>query len=312
MEGLVVKTTGSWITVRLEDHRKVDCKIKGQFKIHGKKSTNPVAVGDRVEVLETPGQEAGLITGILPRHNYIIRKSKNLSKIYHVIAANIDQACIIATVAFPRTHIAFIDRFLTTAEAYHIPAFIIFNKVDLYDEEMKNRQAEMESIYQAAGYPILTISALTGYNIDRLRALVKNKTTLFSGHSGVGKSAIINALQPDLQARTGEISDYHNAGKHTTTFAEMFELETGGNIIDTPGIREFGLTDFRKEEVAERFPEFRAIMHDCQFSNCSHTHEPGCAVKRALEEGKIHPSRYRNYLSIYNDEEFDEIDYREQ
>jgi ribosome biogenesis GTPase len=312
MEGLVVKTTGSWITVRLDDYRRVDCKIKGQFKIHGKKSTNPVAVGDRVVVLETPGQEAGLITKIIERHNYIIRKSKNLSKIYHVIAANIDQAFIIATAAFPRTHTGFIDRFLTTAEAYHIPAFIIFNKTDLYDEEMTLRHNEIESIYKSAGYPMLSVSATTGFQIDVLRDLMKGKTTLLSGHSGVGKSALINAIQPGFNVRTGVISDYHNKGKHTTTFAEMFELDFGGNIIDTPGIREFGLTDFKKEEIAERFPEFRAIMHSCQFSNCSHTHEPGCAVKSALEEGNIHPSRYRNYVSIFNDEEFDEIDYREQ
>ena len=296
----------------MQDNRKVDCKIKGQFKIHGKKSTNPVAVGDHVEVLETPGQEAGLINKIMERHNYIIRKSKKLSKIYHVIAANIDQAFLIVTAAFPRTHAGFMDRFLTTAEAYHIPATIIFNKTDLYDEAMQERHNELETIYTGAGYPVLSVSAFTGFQIEILRCMMAGKITLLSGHSGVGKSALINALQPDLNARTGIISDYHNKGKHTTTFAEMFELNSGGFIIDTPGIREFGLTDFRKEEVAERFPEFRAIMHQCQFSNCTHTHEPGCAVKAAFEEGKIHPSRYRNYISIFNDEEFDEIDYREQ
>jgi ribosome biogenesis GTPase len=312
MEGLVIKSTGSFITVRKPDGRLIMCKVKGQFKMHGKKTTNPVAVGDRVDVLEVPGQEIGLINRLHERHNYIIRKSKKLSKIYHVIAANIDQAILVVTVAFPHTHTGFIDRFLTTAEAYHIPAILVFNKIDLYNEEMIDRHVEMTTIYEMAGYPMLQVSAKRGDNIDKLALLLKDKITLFSGHSGVGKSALINAIQPGLNLRTGTISDYHNKGKHTTTFAEMVPLDNGGYIIDSPGIREFGLTDFKKQEVAERFPEFRAIMHDCQFANCSHTKEPNCAVKAALENGDIHPSRYHNYLSIYNDEDFDEIDWREE
>lgn len=312
MEGLVIKSTGSWITVRRPDGSQIDCKIKGRFKIDGKKSTNPVAVGDNVVVKELSEQGIGLITGIHERHNYIIRKSKKLSKVYHIIASNIDQAFLIVTVAYPHTHAGFIDRFLTTAEAYHIPSVLVFNKIDLYDEEIQLRHDEMEKIYSMAGYPIIKVSATRGDNLDVLTKALKSKVTLFSGHSGVGKSALINALQPGLGLRTGSISDYHLKGKHTTTFAEMISLDSGGFIIDTPGIREFGLTDFKKEEVAERFPEFRALMHQCQFANCTHTHEPKCAVKNALQKGEIHPSRYNNYLSIFNDEDFDEIDWREE
>lgn len=312
MEGLVIKSTGSFITVRKQDGTAVMCKVKGQFKIHGKKTTNPVAVGDYVDFTETPGQEIGLITRLHERHNYIIRKSKKLSKIYHIIAANIDQAFLIVTVAFPRTHAGFIDRFLTTAEAYHIPATLVFNKIDLYTEELQQRHEELKTIYTGAGYPVMQVSATRGDYVDELARALQGKVTLFSGHSGVGKSALINALEPGTDLRTGMISDYHNKGKHTTTFAEMIELKNGGYIIDTPGIREFGLTDFKKQEVAERFPEFRAVMHQCQFTNCTHTHEPQCAVKEALDQGKIHPSRYQNYLSIYHDEDFDEIDWREE
>lgn len=312
MEGIVIKSTGSFITVRKPDGTQVLCKVKGQFKIHGKKTTNPVAVGDGVDFTEIPGQELGLITRLHERHNYIIRKSKKLSKIYHIIAANIDQAFLIVTVAFPRTHAGFIDRFLTTAEAYHIPATLVFNKIDLYTEEMQERHEELQAIYTGAGYPVIQVSATRGDHLRQLLDSLSGKVTLFSGHSGVGKSALINALEPGAALRTGSISDYHNKGKHTTTFAEMIPLSDGGYIIDTPGIREFGLTDFKKQEVAERFPEFREVMHACQYSDCTHTHEPQCAVKEALENGMIHPSRYQNYLSIYNDEDFDDIDWREE
>ena len=292
-----------------DDGTRIECKLKGQFKIHGKKSTNPLAVGDWVTVLEVPGQAEGLITAIKERRNYIIRKSKNLSRFYHVIAANIDQAFLIVTVGQPRTHVAFIDRFLATAEAYHIPASLIFNKIDIYTKEMQDRHNELEEIYRDIGYPCYSISATKGINLDLMRELLTGKVTLFAGHSGVGKSAFIKALQPDLNIRVGAISEYHQSGKHTTTFAEMIETDFGAFIIDTPGLREFGLTDFKKEEVAERFPEFRALMDQCQFNNCTHTHEPKCAVLDALEEGKIHLTRYSSYLGIIMDEDLEEFDY---
>ncbi|MCX6272447.1 MAG: ribosome small subunit-dependent GTPase A [Bacteroidetes bacterium] len=309
MKGLVVKTTGSWIQVRTPAGDKIECKLKGQFKIHGKKSTNPVAVGDRVEFFMQDSENIGVITCIEERYNYIIRKSINLSKFYQVIAANLDQVFLIVTAAFPRTSPGFIDRFLTTAEAYHIPAGLIFNKIDIYHEEVEDYHQLLSAIYSKVDYPCLNVSALTGENLGMLLDWLKGKTTLFSGHSGVGKSALINALQPGLDLKVGKISDYHNKGKHTTTFAEMVELNNGGFIIDTPGIREFGLTDFKKEEVAERFPEFRALMHNCQFSNCTHTHEPNCAVKKALDENQISPSRYRSYLAIVNDEGLEKNDW---
>ncbi len=308
-EGIVVKTTGSWIEVLGEGGKRQNCKLKGQFKIQGKKATNPVAVGDRVSFTVPPGQDAGLITRIHDRYNYIIRKSKKLSKIYHIIAANIDQAFLVVTAAFPRTSAGFIDRFLTTSEAYHIPAGLVFNKSDLCKGEVRGYQDHLWNIYTGVGYPCLSVSALTGENISLLAQQLKDKTTLFSGHSGVGKTALLNALQPDLNLREGEISAYHEKGKHTTTFAEMIELKEGGFVIDTPGIREFGLTDFRKEEVAERFPEFRALMHQCQFNNCTHVHEPRCAVKAALEKGNIFPSRYKTYLAIINDQDLEENDW---
>lgn len=306
MTGLIVKTTGSWILVRRPDGTRLECKLKGQFKIHGKKATNPVAVGDKVDFIELENQQVGLITSIHVRHNYIIRKATKLSKIYHVIASNLDQAFLMVTAAYPRTSPGFIDRFLTTAEAYHIPAGLLFNKLDLYQGQVREYYEQLLEIYKSIGYPCLSISVLTGENIDKVKMAFKGKKTLLSGHSSVGKTALINALQPDLELRTGEISQYHEKGKHTTTFAEMIELKDGSFIIDTPGIREFGLSDFRKEEVAERFPEFRALMHQCQFNNCSHIHEPRCEVKKALEEGKIHPSRYRSYLAIINDENLEE------
>lgn len=309
MEGLVTKTTGSWIQVRRPDGSHIDCKLKGQFKIHGKKTTNPVAVGDKVDFIDLVDQGVGLINNIHDRYNYIIRKATKLSKVYHIIASNIDQAYLVVTAAFPRTSAGFIDRFLTTSEAYHIPAGLIFNKLDLYNEKVMNYYHQLLEIYKSVGYPCISISALTGQNIDEVRQTLKGKTTLLSGHSGVGKTALINSLQPDLNLRVGQISEYHEKGKHTTTFAEMIEMKDGSFIIDTPGIREFGLSDFRKEEVAERFPEFRALQLDCQFHNCSHIHEPRCAVKKALEEGKIHSSRYRSYLAIMNDEDLEEYDW---
>lgn len=309
MEGLVIKTTGSWILVRKLDGSRLECKLKGQFKIHGKKSTNPVAVGDKVDFIDMEKQGIGLITRIYERRNSIVRKATKLSKVYHIIAANIDQAYLIVTAAWPRTSAGFIDRFLTTAEAYHIPAGLIFNKTDLYEGKTQTYYEILLNIYSTVGYPCISISVKTGENIEIVRDRLKGKISLFSGHSGVGKTALINKLQPELNLRVGVISEYHEKGKHTTTFAEMIELNDGSFIIDTPGIRELGLSDFRREEVGERFPEFRALMQGCQFNNCSHIHEPKCAVKDALNEGKIHPSRYRSYLAIMNDEDLEENDW---
>jgi len=271
----------------------------------GIKTTNPIAVGDKVDFLPDKDENAGLITKIFPRHNHIIRKATNLSKLSHIIAANIDQALLVASIYEPRTSAGFIDRFLVTAEAYHIPAIIVFNKIDIYDEKRFVELDKITGIYRAAGYPCYIVSALTGQNVDTLKAVIKDKTNLFSGISGVGKSALINAIEPGLTLKTGIISDYHKKGKHTTTFPEMHPLSFGGFIIDTPGIREFGLVDFRKEEIAERFPEMRRFMHDCQFNNCSHIHEPRCAVKDAVERGEIPASRYESYLRIYQDDYLD-------
>lgn len=302
LEGIITKSTGSWYLVRLEDTRIVPCKLKGNLRMKGIKTTNPVAVGDHVELDYSPNERIGVIKKILKRRNYIIRKSTKLSKISHIIAANIDQAFLIATLILPRTSTGFIDRFLVTAEAYHIPAGIIFNKIDLYDDALARQHEELVRLYQGIGYLCFGTSAVTGQGLDELSSALKGNTTLLSGHSGVGKSALINVLEPGLNLKTAEVSAYHLKGVHTTTFAELFKLSLGGYIIDTPGIREFGLIDFSKEEVAERFPEMRAMMHECQFHNCTHVHEPNCAVKRALQEGRIDPGRYRNYLSIYHGE----------
>lgn len=312
MEGTVIKSTGSWLTVLDSNNDTFNCRLKGKFRIKGIKTTNPVAVGDNVVFDLEKERKTGTIKQILPRQNYIIRKATKLSKVSHIIAANIDQALIIVTLAHPRTSTGFIDRFLVTTEAYHIPAGIVFNKIDLYDEKIEEFQQTLTEIYQNAGYPCLSVSALKGNNLDTLIETLKDKRTLLSGHSGVGKSAVINAIQPGLELRTKELSGYHKVGMHTTTFAEMYKLSFGGFIIDTPGIKEFGLTDFDRKEIAERFPEMRKYMHDCKFNNCSHIHEPECAVLIALEKGEISFSRYQNYLSILSDDYWEktEKDYR--
>lgn len=305
MEGIVTKSTGSWYTVRLDDGTRVDCRLRGKFRTAGIRTTNPVAVGDRVIIMMEPGKNTGAITAIKPRHNYIIRRSIKLSKASHIIAANIDQAWLITTLALPRTSTGFIDRFLITAEAYHIPACLIFNKLDIYNERQIADLEQLSELYESIGYRCFSASAIRGDGINELREALKDKITLLSGHSGTGKSAIINAIEPGLNLKTGELSHYHQKGKHTTTFAEMFELSFGAFIIDTPGIQEFSLTDFDRKEVWERFPEMRAVSHDCQFNNCTHTHEPKCAVKEGLETGNISKMRYNSYLSILNDEELD-------
>src|ERR1700744_2756488 len=300
MQGLITKSTGSWYQVQMPDGRRIDCRIKGKFRIKGITTTNPLAVGDVVDFEMEPDQETGVITNLQQQKNYIIRKSINLSKQGQIIAANLDQALLLVTLASPRTSLGFIDMFLVTAEAYDIPAVLIFNKLDLFSDEGLEILADYRSIYESIGYPCYDVSALEGTNIDQIKGILKDKVTLFSGHSGVGKSTMINALLPDLDLRTHEISDWSDKGMHTTTFAEMFELPQGGFIIDTPGIRELGVIDIENQELAHFFPEMRQRMHDCKFSNCRHINEPGCAVLQALENGEIELPRYESYLSIYN------------
>ena len=304
MEGIVVKSTGSWITVMGDDGETMDCKLKGTFRIKGIKSTNPVAVGDRVDYVRMKDEDTGLITVIHERHNYIVRKSTKLSKVTHILAANVDQVMLIATMAYPRTSTGFIDRFLVTAEAYHIPTVIAFNKADLCNGEKRAKLDELAGIYSGAGYVTLKVSGLTGEGIDEFTLMLKDKVSLLAGHSGVGKSTLINRIEPGLDLKVKEVSSFSRKGQHATTFAEMHRLSVGGFIIDTPGIREFGLINFDRKEVAERFPEMRLYMHGCKYNNCTHIHEPGCAVKKALEEGKIHPSRYENYLRIFYGEDW--------
>lgn len=306
MTGIVTRSTGSWHMVTLESGLALPCKLKGNFRLKGIRTTNPVAVGDKVEVEMSDDNEMGVINRIFERNNYIIRKATKLSKESHIIAANIDQLLLVATLAFPRTSTGFIDRMLVTSEAYHIPAVIVFNKIDLYIDELIPWLEETEKIYTDTGYPCLRVSAKTGQGLDRLTEVLKGKVSLISGHSGVGKSSLINKLQPGLNLKIKEISTYHLKGQHATTFPEMHRLSFGGYIIDTPGIKEFGLTNFDQGEVAERFPEMRALMHLCRYSNCTHSHEPDCAVIRAKDEGTIHPSRYANYLSIFNGNDWNE------
>ena len=300
MEGLVTKSTGSWYQVQTDDGQKFDCRIKGIFRTKGITTTNPIAVGDRVEFEMEPEQGTGVITKLHQRTNYIIRKSINLSKQAQVIAANLDQALLIVTLASPRTSLGFIDRFLVTAEAYDIPAALVFNKLDLFSDEGLEILACYQSIYENIGYPCYEVSAIEGTNVDEIAEIIKDKVTLFSGHSGVGKSSLINSLLPDLKLRTTEISEWHDKGMHTTTFAEMFELPQGGYIIDTPGIRELGVIDIEKNELSHFFPEMRARLNQCRFNSCRHINEPGCAVIKAVEEGEIELSRYESYLSIYH------------
>jgi ribosome biogenesis GTPase / thiamine phosphate phosphatase len=300
MEGLITKSTGSWYQVKTADGQTFDCRIKGIFRTKGITTTNPIAVGDIVDFEMEPEQGTGVITNLHQRKNYIIRKSINLSKQAQIIAANLDQAFLMVTLASPRTSLGFIDRFLVTAEAYDIPASLVFNKLDLFSAEGLEILDDYKAIYENIGYPCYQVSALQGTNIDQLKELIKNKVTLFSGHSGVGKSSLINALLPDLKLRTTEISEWHDKGMHTTTFAEMFELPQGGYIIDTPGIRELGVIDIEKQELSHFFPEMRALMNQCRFNSCRHINEPGCAVIKAVEEGGIELSRYESYLSIYH------------
>jgi len=300
MQGLVTKSTGSWYQVQTQDGTRFDCRIKGKFRIKDLTTTNPIAVGDQVDFELEPEQQTGVINKLHDRKNYIIRKSINLSKQAQVIAANLDLALLVVTLASPRTSLGFIDRFLVTAEAYGIPAGLIFNKLDLFSEEGLEILAVYRAIYENIGYPCYQVSATKKTGIKEVQAVLKDKTTLFSGHSGVGKSTLLNAILPGTEAQTGEISDWSDKGKHTTTFAEMFVLPFGGFLIDTPGIRELGVIDIEKQELSHFFPEMRELLNQCRFYNCRHINEPGCAVLAALEAGEIEPSRYESYLSIYN------------
>lgn len=303
MKGMVIKSTGSWYQVLGDDGRHYECRIKGKFRTKGIRTTNPIAVGDRVEFELEPDQESAVISALEPRRNYIIRKSINLSKQAQILGANLDQAILVVTLASPPTSLGFIDRFLVTAEAYSVPAALVFNKLDLFSEEGLEILEEYVSIYSELGYPCYEVSALEGTNIDQLRDLLRDKVTLVSGHSGVGKSSLINAIAPGSQLRTGSISDWSDKGKHTTTFAEMLPLPFGGYLIDTPGIRELGIVDIERAELSHFFPEMRALLNACRFHNCRHVNEPGCAVLDALEAGDIQPSRYESYLSIYQNED---------
>ena len=302
MRGLVTKSTGSWYQVLDDEGKRYECRIKGIFRTQGIKTTNPIAVGDRVEFEIEHGQQSAVITKLEPRKNYIIRRSVNLSKQTQIIGANLDLALLVVTLASPPTSTGFIDRFLVTAEAYGIPAALVFNKLDLFSEEGLEILAEYMAIYENLGYPCYTVSALEKENIEELSEVLKDKITLISGHSGVGKSTLINAIIPGADLKTGNISDWSDKGKHTTTFAEMIDLPFGGKLIDTPGIRELGIVDIEPQELSHYFPEMRNLLNQCKFHNCRHINEPGCAVLDALENGEIEPSRYDSYLSIYNNE----------
>ena len=303
MKGLVIKNTGSWYTVLTDDGQLLDCKVKGNFRLRGIRSTNPVAVGDRVSVSGDT-----FITEIEDRRNYIIRKSINLSKQSHIIAANVDQALLVVTVNRPQTNTTFIDRFLASAEAYRVPVVLVFNKTDLLDDDEQHYQQMLIHLYETVGYECRAISAGTGEGVDALKPMLKDKITLLSGNSGVGKSTLINRLVPNVNLRTAEISDAHQTGQHTTTFSEMIPFD-GGWLIDTPGIKGFGTFDIEPEELTSYFREIFRFSKDCRFSNCTHTHEPGCAVLQALEDHYIAQSRYQSYLSMLNDK--DESKYRE-
>lgn len=309
MTGTVIKNTGSSYLVRTDEGTNVSCKIKGNFRLKGIRTTNPVAVGDRVTITGD-SEETNYITAIEPRRNYIIRKATNLSKQGHILAANIDQVCLVVTLFHPVTSTTFIDRFLATAEAYRVPAILVINKIDLLegDDDAMEYLDAVSYLYESIGYPVVRLSAKTGEGIEALRTQLNGKTTLFSGNSGVGKSTLINDLVPGLELATAEISDTHDTGMHTTTFSEMFEIpemESKSYIIDTPGVKGFGTLEFDKHEVSHFFPEIFKIGAECRYGDCTHTHEPGCAVREALDDHRIAESRYSSYLSILDDSEED-------
>lgn len=306
MIGVVVKSTGSWYQVKTQDGNYVQCRIKGKFRLEGIKHTNPIAVGDQVDYeIETNNeQHTGVINKIHDRKNYIIRKSSNLSKQTHIIASNIDQALLVASLVQPQTSLGFIDRFIMTAEAYHIPTILIFNKADLYKGPLADILDETMSMYRKIGYQCLETSVVNGKNTEQLKLMLKDKTTLVAGHSGVGKSSLLNSISPGLNLKTGDISNFSQKGTHTTTFAEMFELSFGGNIIDTPGIKEFGIVDFNESEISHYFKEMRPYITKCRFNNCKHLNEPGCAVKEAVGNGEIAQERFESYINILTKKDY--------
>lgn len=299
-----MKSTGSWYLVKAETGALLECRLKGKIRLDDRKTTNPVAVGDIVTV-EMDKDGSNQISKIHPRRNYIIRKSINLSKQAHILASNLDQAVLVATLVAPRTSLGFIDRFLVTAEAYDIPAKIVFNKKDILDKESLELQDEIMKLYTDIGYDCFAVSSFDLKDIEFIKTLLKDKTTLIAGHSGVGKSTLVNAIEPKLDLRIGDISAAHSKGMHTTTFAELFPLSFGGNIIDSPGIKELGLVEMKKEEVGHYFPEILKRMNDCKFNNCLHVNEPHCAILKAVEDGQISPERYQSYIGILNGEEMD-------
>ena len=301
MHGIVIKSTGSWYQVKTHNEEVIPCRIKGKFRMKGIKATNPIAVGDQVE-MEVDQDGVGTIHRIQPRKNYIIRKSTNLSKQVHIIASNIDQLVLVTSIVQPRIALGFVDRILATAEAYSISATIVFNKLDIYDESALDRLAEVLAIYHPIGYDYCLTSVKTGRGMEAFRQLLAGKTSLLSGHSGVGKSSLINTIEPSLDLKVKDVSGSNEKGQHTTTFAELHNLSIGGSIIDTPGVRSFGIIDFDREHLSHYFPEMRELLGHCKFHNCAHINEPKCAVKDAVEEGEISGSRYQNYVAMYHDE----------
>ncbi|MDF2193667.1 ribosome small subunit-dependent GTPase A [Paraflavitalea sp. CAU 1676] len=299
MKALVYKSTGSWYVVKAENGQTLNARIKGIFKIDGITSTNPIAVGDEV-IVEKENELEGtvMITEILPRRNYVTRQSPSHKKQHHIVASNLDQSLLFATLRDPKTSTGFIDRFLVTSEAYHIPALLVFNKADLYKKKEQDLFEELQATYTEIGYKTILMSVPNGQGVEEVRALLKDKTTLMSGHSGVGKSTFINSIFPELKLKTQDVSGWSGKGMHTTTFAEMYDLPFGGRIIDTPGMREFGLVDISKQELSHYFPEMAKLINDCQFNNCLHVNEPGCAIKEAVQEGIIHEERYFSYFKI--------------
>lgn len=300
MIGLVVKNTGSWYQVKTDDGHLIECKMKGNLRLKEIRSTNPIAVGDFVNIELNP-DEIGMISGVCERKNYIVRRSSNLSKQSHILAANLDLVVLVVTINYPVTSVVFIDRFLASAEAYRVPACVVFNKADLYSESELEYLEALKYLYESLNYPVFTISALNAGSLSEFTAYLKDKTVLISGNSGVGKSTLINAIAPHSLAKTGEISSYHNKGMHTTTFSEMFELADGGKVIDTPGIKGFGVVDMDVSEISHYFKEIFKVAEQCRFSNCTHVHEPGCAVLPAVEKHQISTSRYQSYLSMLSD-----------
>ncbi len=299
MRGTVYKSTGSWYFVRDEQGRIWNARIKGIFKIDGITSTNPLAVGDIVEMdFESESENSAMITEILERRNYVNRQSPKGKHLHHIIAANLDQSLLIATLKDPKTSQGFIDRFLTASEAYHVPSIIVFNKIDIYKQKELDKLAELKAMYEKIGYPVIAMSVINNIGVDEVKNKLANKTTLISGHSGVGKSTFINSIFPDINIKTQDVSGWSGKGLHTTTFAEMYDLPDSGRIIDTPGIREFGLVDISKQELSQYFPEMRKLINECQFNDCQHMNEIDCAIKKAVESGDIHMDRYVSYCTI--------------